>query len=201
MEELKQLLKSLTGRLESLIGELSQEEISEIREVISLATAKIAQGVRPSMPKGAEFLYVLAGGNPAAFKSYAKEFPDPAINKMAQDPRQLNNILQQLQQTITFPTGQVKDGIPKAQLNSSNVYGFQYDPRRQLLRVRFNEGGVYEYDQVPQQIFKLFAQGAIPAKTNGRNKWGFWFVGKKPSLGASMFQLIKNGGYNYRKLA
>lgn len=200
MDELKQLLRSITSRLEAVAGELSEEEAREVRQIINLATKKIAGGTQAPIPRGAEFLYVLAGGNPAAFANYVQQFPDASMNQLAKQPQELDAVLQQLQRRITLPQGQVIDGIPKAPLNSSNVYGYQYDPRQRMLRVRFNEGGVYEYDNVPPQIFKLFAQGAIPAKTNGRNRWGAWWRGKQPSSGASLNQLIKKGGFNYRKL-
>jgi hypothetical protein len=59
---------------------------------------------------------------------------------------------------------------------------------------------VYGYEGVPPQIFRVFQAGAIPAKTDGQNEYGSWWVGKRPSLGASFYELIKKGGYPYQKL-
>lgn len=61
-------------------------------------------------------------------------------------------------------------------------------------------GPVYGYEGVPKQIFNLFQKGAIPATTDGSNKWGSWWKGKTPSLGASLNALIKQGGYSYQRL-
>jgi len=90
---------------------------------------------------------------------------------------------------------------------SSNVNSFGYNPETQQLYVKFQgdypqeNGPVYAYEGVPQVIFDLFQKGAVPARTDGENDWGSWFKGKVPSLGASLFTLIKNGGYPYQKIS
>jgi len=89
---------------------------------------------------------------------------------------------------------------------SSNIESFGYDEKNGRLLVRFlgkhpnGNGPVYAYGGVPRQIFDLFRRGAVPARTDGRNKWGSWWKGKVPSLGASMFTLIKGGNYPYQRL-
>lgn len=89
---------------------------------------------------------------------------------------------------------------------SSNIESFGYDDKTGRLLVRFlgkhpnREGPIYAYGGVPKQIFDLFQRGAIPARTDGRNKWGRWWKGKVPSLGASMYTLIKGGNYPYQRL-
>ena len=89
---------------------------------------------------------------------------------------------------------------------SSNVHSFGYDPKSKNLYVKFQgtypeqNGPVYSYSGVPQAIFDMFRTGSIPAKTNGHNAWGEWWVGNSPSLGASLSALIKNGGYPYQRL-
>jgi hypothetical protein len=90
---------------------------------------------------------------------------------------------------------------------SSNVEGFAYDPKTNRMMVRFlgkhpnRNGPIYAYENVPPVIFELFRKGAVPARTDGQNKWGKWWKGKTPSMGASLFTLIKNGGYSYQRLA
>ena len=90
---------------------------------------------------------------------------------------------------------------------SSNIHSFGYDPENERLLVKFQgqypqeNGPVYGYGGVPENIFELFKKGAIPARTDGKNKWGKWWKGKVPSLGASLYTLIKNGGYPYQKLS
>lgn len=89
---------------------------------------------------------------------------------------------------------------------SSNVHSFAYDDKNQQLLVRFQDkwpnqnGPVYAYQGVPKNIFQLFQAGAIPARTDGQNKWGKWWKGKVPSLGASLYTLIKTQNYPYQKL-
>jgi hypothetical protein len=96
---------------------------------------------------------------------------------------------------------------PPGGLTSSNVNSFGYDDKTGRLLVKFQgdypqqNGPVYAYGGVPKQIFDLFKTGAVPARTDGKNKWGRWFRGKVPSLGASLFTLIKNGGYSYTRLS
>jgi hypothetical protein len=123
----------------------------------------------------------------------------------------LQNILQVIQEqepqetpsSIT-PTPQqpIETGMP-----SSNIEGFAYDDKSGRLLVRFlgkhpnRNGPIYSYDQVPPNIFEIFRRGAIPAKTNGRNKWGQWWQGKYPSMGAAMYHLIRAGNYPYRRVA
>lgn len=92
-------------------------------------------------------------------------------------------------------------------MDSSNIHSFGYDPENQRLLVKFQgqypqeNGPIYGYGGVPEVIFDLFKKGAIPARTNGQNKWGKWFKGKVPSLGASLYTLIKEGGYPYQRLS
>lgn len=107
------------------------------------------------------------------------------------------------------------EGLPPAppqepplnqRMPSSNIHSFGYDPENERLLVKFQgtypqeNGPVYGYGGVPQNIFELFRKGAVPARTDGKNKWGKWWKGKVPSLGASLYTLIKNGGYPYQKL-
>ena len=98
---------------------------------------------------------------------------------------------------------------PKMQeaMPSSNVEGFAYDDKTGNLMVRFlgdhpnRNGPVYSYGGVPKEIFDLFQKGAVPARTNGQNKWGKWWKGKVPSIGASLYTLIKERGYPYQRLS
>jgi hypothetical protein len=127
------------------------------------------------------------------------------------------NFLQDLENKInTLKQQEPVEGLQptqpeKPQLNqsgpSSNVDSFGYDDKTGKLMVRFlgdypnREGPVYAYEGVPKEIYNLFQKGAVPARTNGQNKWGQWYKGKVPSLGASLYTLIKNGGYKYQKIS
>lgn len=99
-------------------------------------------------------------------------------------------------------TKQIEGGMP-----SSNVEGFAYDDKTGRLLVRFlgdypnRNGSTYAYGGVPREIFDLFQKGAVPARTDGQNKWGKWWKGKQPSLGASLYTLIKQRNYPYQRVS
>lgn len=100
---------------------------------------------------------------------------------------------------------------PEPELNpsmpSSNINSFSYDDKTGNLLVKFQgdypqeNGPIYSYGGVPKQIFDLFQKGAVPARTDGKNAWGKWWKGKAPSMGASMYTLIKGGNYPYQKIS
>lgn len=107
---------------------------------------------------------------------------------------------------ITPPGGGQGEGIQEA-MPSSNIEGFAYDDKTGKLMVRFlgkhpnRNGPIYSYQGVPPNIFDIFRRGAIPAKTNGKNKWGEWWQGKYPSMGAAMYHVIRAGGYPYQRVS
>ncbi len=90
---------------------------------------------------------------------------------------------------------------------SSNIESFGYDEKNGNLMVRFlgdhpnRNGPVYSYQGVPKQIYDLFRVGAVPARSDGRNAWGTWWRGKVPSLGASLYTLIRGGNYPYQRVS
>lgn len=104
--------------------------------------------------------------------------------------------------TPTTSEPPIEQGMP-----SSNVEGFAYDKNTGRLFVRFlgkhpnRNGPIYQYEGVPRRIFELFQKGAVPARTDGKNKWGRWWKGKVPSIGASLYTLIKTQNYPYQRVA
>lgn len=159
------------------------------------------------VPASAELLWILSNGNANAFVSYLQTFPDASTTSLLKNPEQLNQILDSLEKA--FPPGEpiMLDGVESSPLNSSNIWGFRYDPKNSRLIVKFNgksdrnNGPVYAYEGVPKVIAELFMGGAAPAKTQGKNRWGSWWKGKQPSLGASLWAFIRNGGYPYQRLS
>jgi len=130
---------------------------------------------------------------------------------IAQVTEHVANRIQQLKQEGSPADELQPQRRPEPELQgsmpSSNVGAFGYDEERQRLLVRFlgdhpnKNGPIYGYDNVPKEIFDLFQKGAVPARTDGQNKWGKWWKGKHPSMGASLYTLIKNGGYPYQRLS
>jgi hypothetical protein len=178
---------------------LAPEIIQQLTDTLNRATETITR-FREERPQNVDQLYLLAGGNPEAFQSYLRNYPDARTNALGQSPLALHDAEENLKSRFGEGINLQADGIPHGPLMSSNIYGFQYDPDSGKLRVRFNEGGVYEYGSVPPDIYQAFEAGAIPAKTEGENQWGKWWRGKEPSAGSSFFELIKMGGFPYKKL-
>lgn len=191
------------------IGALNQEIESIITQSPVEETPQLEQAPIQNAPSpGAQLMWILAGQNRDAFVSYLNTYPDPELRQIARNPDELERNIQFLTQMMP-PGGErpSSDGIEHAELNSSTVYGFRYNPKTGKLLVKFQgnggsgQGPVYEYENVPPNVYKAFAVGAFPAKTTGQNNWGRWWRGKNPSLGSAMHNLIKLGGYPYRKVS
>lgn len=130
---------------------------------------------------------------------------DLLLQVLEKAQRQIQELRQQDQAGFTIngpPEPPIEPGMP-----SSNVEGFAYDDKTGRLLVRFlgqhpnRNGPIYAYSGVPKQIFDLFQKGAVPARTDGKNKWGRWWKGKVPSLGASLYTLIKTQNYPYQRMS
>lgn len=204
-EGLKQAFASFVGMVQENYANISDSVKESLAEAISLITEKVRglkdRPLSSPIPDTARLLWELSGRNPEPFAQYIQQFPAPELQQLAQSPNRILETVERLQREMPPEKLGEMDGIPEAWLQSSNVYGYQYDPSSRKLRVRFNNGGVYEYMGVPKEIYDLFNDGAIPARTEGENEWGAWWPGKKPSLGASLHWLIKQGGFPYVKLA
>lgn len=102
--------------------------------------------------------------------------------------------------------GGQRPAVP-AGMPSSNVKGMNYDPKTGNMLVQFlgkhpnQNGPVYQYPNTPPVIAELLQSGAVPARTDGQNKWGKWWKGKVPSAGASVFTLLKDRGAPYQRLS
>ena len=222
INEIKESLRQLVAMI-SQRGEPMSEEIKAMLVQAMEHSATRIQQLRqegqqqqppeqpPQAPQGpntgapsnsAQLLWILSGSQEDYFLEYLQTYPDASTQALLRNPAELERTIQFLHNMM--PSGgqpPSEGGIPHADLNSSNIYGFQYDPTTKQLKVRFQGDGVYSYEGVPPQIFNMFARGAVPAKTQGQNQWGRWWRGKEPSLGASFFELIKKGGYPYTKVS
>jgi len=209
LNELKQSISQLASYMAANYANLSSAVKTKAAEVLNALMNRAAQeeGDVPSdqpVPDTAKLLWELAGRGPSAFVKYMRQFPDPALEPYLKG-QPLVSLIERLEQEMPKGEPQEAGGIPKAWLQSSNVYGFKYDPKSQRMFVRFHgedrdAGPVYQYDSVPPEVAEIIRMGAVPAKTDGSNKYGSWWKNKQPSLGAAVNALLAKGPFPYKKL-
>ncbi len=195
-DALADMIDAATGEIDQLRGGGSGEGPQEPQEPIENVPS-------PSV----QLMWILAGQKEDLFLEYLKTYPDPEFGHLLSNPPLLEQTIQFLHEMM--PSGRPvisEEGIPHAEVNSSVVYGYEYNPGTKKLKVKFQgetsgSGPIYEYDNVPGNVYKSFENMSQPASSDGENRWGKWWVGKNPSLGASFYQLIRKGGYGYRKLS
>jgi hypothetical protein len=213
LELLEQLIDQLLAGIQDVIqsgeilsdefqGALAQEleattsRIDELKVEIS----QVQEAPQAAISPDAQLLWVLSGQQEQAFISYLRTFPTPQTQALLNNPTALSHTIEQLSRMMPQGEPPVIDGIQHADLNSSNIWGTQYNPKTGKMKVRFQGGAEYEYDGVPENIYKAFSKGNVSAKTKGRNQYGEWWPNKNPSLGAAMNQYIKAGNFPYRRL-
>lgn len=179
---------------------LNEDQVKGFEQPEPPPAPVINQGLGEAPIPAAQLLWILSGQQPEVFVQYLKEFPSPETQNLLNNPTELERNIVFLSRMMPQGTSPTVDGIEKNPLNSSNVWGSKFDPQTGRLLVKFRSGSVYEYDGVPENIYKAFQQGSASAKTNGRNQYGVWWVGKNPSLGAALNQYIKAAGFPYRRL-
>lgn len=97
--------------------------------------------------------------------------------------------------------------IPQADYPSSNVFGFNYDPASQTMKVKFmgkdkaDAGPVYEYAGVGKNTFDVIRRGSVAPRTSGKNRWHTWRKNQAPSHGASVYALLREGGHPYQRVS
>jgi len=104
------------------------------------------------------------------------------------------------------PTPIHTEEIPEAPYPSSNIAGFKYDPKNKRMFVQFldkypnRNGPKYVYENVDPFIYDVIKKGAVAPKTSGSNKYHTWYKDISPSLGASVYHLLKMGNYRYQRI-
>jgi hypothetical protein len=209
MASLSTLKKYLTPVIQSIqknVGNLSSSVKRNLTSVFSEIGDLFNQQDRTNVPQIEEpnestrLLWTLSNGDPNAFIEYLKTFPDPSLQSLLQNQDLLGRTLLYLRTNYPPPQVSPDDVLERPETQSSNVYGFKYNPQDASLIVRFHNGSVYNYANVPEYVFNLFRSGAASATSTGRNKYGSWWRGKNPSTGAALNQFIKNLGYPYQRI-
>lgn len=78
---------------------------------------------------------------------------------------------------------------------SSNVDKIMFNDETDEMIVKFNSKEIYTYYGVDFQEFLLVMEGAGICRTAGSNKWGSWYIGKTPSVGAALQQVLSGASY------
>lgn len=137
---------------------------------------------------------------------------DDFLGMIAQELEATFSRIEELKGSVAQPgsveslTSQIPQ-LDQGPFPSSNVNSFKYDPKNETLFVKFHgqenaeTGPVYRYNNVPRNIYDVFSNGRVAPKTSGQNQYHRWIKGVTPSLGASLYSLIRNGGYPYQRMS
>lgn len=82
---------------------------------------------------------------------------------------------------------------------SSNVRRIVYNDESKEMVIQFQDKSIYTYFEVPFQIFLDVSGGKATCITTGENKFGRWFVGKNPSVGAAVWKYLRDSNIKYQK--
>ena len=84
-------------------------------------------------------------------------------------------------------------------IKSSNVKKILYNDETQEMFIQFQDKSIYTYFDVSFNLFLDVSNGNAVCITNGESKWGNWYVGKTPSVGAAVHKWLINQGVRYKR--
>lgn len=84
-------------------------------------------------------------------------------------------------------------------IRSSNVRKIMYNDETKEMFIQFQDKSIYTYFEVPFQLFLDVSGGKATCLTSGENKYGSWFVGKTPSVGAAVHRYLVKKNVRYKK--
>ena len=94
----------------------------------------------------------------------------------------------------------------KRPMKSSNVSRVGYDKTTLVMVIEFhpNKKGeikpLYAYFNVLPTLYELVYNGMASCRTSGSNAYGEWYIFKNPSLGAAVWNHLREMGIEYKKL-
>lgn len=84
-------------------------------------------------------------------------------------------------------------------IQSSNVRKIMYNDETKEMFIQFQDRSIYTYFNVSMNLFLDVSGGKATCITSGQNKYGRWWVGKTPSVGASVHKNLVKAGVKYKK--
>jgi hypothetical protein len=82
---------------------------------------------------------------------------------------------------------------------SSNVRAIMYNDETKDMFIQFQDKSIYTYYNVDFNLFLKVSNGEATCITSGESKYGSWYVGKNPSLGAATHKYLIKTGVKYKK--
>lgn len=82
---------------------------------------------------------------------------------------------------------------------SSNVNKIMYNDESEEMFIQFKDKSIYTYYNVSFDLFLNVSGGKATCITSGENRYGKWYVGKTPSVGASVHKYLVKAGIRYAK--
>ena len=84
-------------------------------------------------------------------------------------------------------------------IQSSNVKKIMYNDESNEMFIQFQDKSIYTYFGVTMNLFLEVSGGQATCITSGENKYGSWYVGKNPSVGAAVHKFLVKSGIKYKK--
>lgn len=91
------------------------------------------------------------------------------------------------------------------EVESSHLENIKYDSDTKILEIEFLNGSVYQYKDVPKNVFQELAEehGILKRIGRGISKGAKKLIGKETNegtYGTRFWELIRRGGYEYSKI-
>lgn len=84
-------------------------------------------------------------------------------------------------------------------IQSSNVKKIMYNDETREMFIQFQDKSIYTYYDVSMNLFLDVSGGQATCITSGQNKYGRWYVGKTPSVGAAVHKFLVKKGIKYKR--
>lgn len=178
-------LRNLVTGVATLFGFKSKPLVKAIAEIAE-STGQDAKGIYQELSKKYDVSTVEKATQAA--RSKLKELTGEG--KVVGEKELLESKQAQEKVAGAKTLGETKKDFAR-QLKSSVIRRMDYDPQSKDLEIIFNNDATYKYPGFPEEQFKALQAAGTPAKTKGSNKYGVWWVGKNPSLGATFSRIFK----------
>lgn len=137
----------------------------------------------------------------AQVEVYFKDFDELVVKEQPVAPVAAPTALskEEFEEYINYPCGFHMEKVElkkwRSTPDSSNVKKILYQDETSELTIQFHSGDIYTYYDINFALFQEVLNGAAICRTAGENRWGSWYVGKTPSVGAAVDQLLDGVRY------